>query len=95
MLASNQPLWVSDSRAQFWRLRVTKEFTKPKYYIGQTVLHRMKKRNGEILHPVHIIGLWWTRYNWMYCIKLPEDHPEWIFEDHEWIEVEESQIEEM
>ncbi|MTJ11840.1 hypothetical protein FJR11_04360 [Anabaena sp. UHCC 0187] len=95
MLASNQPLWASDSHDQFWRLRVTKEFTKPKYYIGQTVLHRIKRKNGEILHPVYISGLRWDGIGWAYAIDLPEDHPYWIFEDGEWQESEEENLEEM
>ncbi|MDZ8260636.1 hypothetical protein [Nostoc sp. ChiQUE01b] len=77
--------------SKFWRLRVSKEFSKPEYYIGQTVLHKIKVKQGEILYPVTVLGLSWTGMDWQYSVSLPEDHPwfepddnerEWV-DDHE------------
>lgn len=49
MLAADAPtLGIFQQASKFWRLRVSKEFDKPEYYIGQTVLHRVK----AILHSV-------------------------------------------
>lgn len=96
MLASNTPFWVLDQPAEFWHLRVSKEYpTKPAFYLGQTVLHRIKRGNGEILHPVYIDGLHWDGQNsWHYFIMLPDDHP--LYEDGEECEwVEEHLLEQM
>lgn len=85
MLAVDVPtLGIYDRVPQFWRLRVSRVFDKPEYYIGQTVLHRIKVRQGEILHPVEVIGLKWTDIDWEYAVKLPKDHPQFELEDHEW-----------
>ena len=96
MIASDAPtLGIFRQASKFWRLRITKKFDKPEYYIGQTVLHKIKVRQGEILHPVTVIGLYWTNIDWMYFIQLPEDHPQFKTEDHEWDEVEDHQLEPM
>ena len=58
-------------------------FYHPEYFIGQTILHRMKVTGGEILHPVKVIGLWWTGVDWEYEVLLPPDHPEWVEEDNQ------------
>lgn len=60
-----------------------KGFYHPEYFIGQTVLHRMKRNSGEILHPVIVYGLYWTGVDWEYEVLLPYDHPEWVEEDNE------------
>jgi hypothetical protein len=85
MLALDTPvLGISRQASQFWRLRISKNYDKPEYYIGQTVLHKMKVRQGEILHPVTVIGLFWSGLDWEYAVQLPEDHPQFELENHEW-----------
>lgn len=89
MLAVDVPtLGIYDHAPQFWRLRITKEFDKPEYFIGQTVLHKMKVRQGEILHPVTVIGVRWAGFGWMYAVEFPEDHPQFELENHGWDELE-------
>ena len=84
MLAVDAPPLGNFRQApQFWRLRITKEFDKPEYYIGQTVLHRIRVRQGEILHPVTVLGLRWTGIDWEYFVELPENHPWFEAEDRE------------
>jgi len=89
MLAVDVPtLGICDRAPQFWRLRITKEFDKPEYFIGQTVLHKTKVKQGEILYPVTVLGLSWTGMDWQYSISLPEDHP-WFEPDdneREWVD---------
>ncbi|WP_138506716.1 hypothetical protein [Nostoc sp. PA-18-2419] len=78
MLASDAPTLgcrCSANALKFWHLRISKTFSKPEYYIGQTVLHKMKVKQGEILHPVEVIGICWTGRDWQYAVELPEDHP--------------------
>ncbi|MHC5915547.1 MAG: hypothetical protein ACYTXE_32160 [Nostoc sp.] len=89
MLAVDVPtLGICDRAPQFWRLRITKEFDKPEYFIGQTVLHKMKVRQGEILHPVTVIGIRWSGSDWAYAVEFPEDHPQFEPEDHAWDELD-------
>ena len=96
MLAVDVPTLGNFRQApQFWRLRITKEFDKPEYYIGQTVLHRIKVRQGEILHPITVIGLYWSGIDWIYIIDLPENHPQFKLEDHTWGEAQDWQLEPM
>lgn len=96
MLAVDAPtLGIFSQAPQFWRLRVSKEFDKPEYFIGQTVLHKMKVRQGEILHPVTVIGVRWCGAGWMYAVEFPEDHPQFELEDHAWDELEEYLLETM
>ncbi|MHC5756124.1 MAG: hypothetical protein ACYTXF_37010 [Nostoc sp.] len=89
MLAVDVPtLGIYDRAPQFWRLRITKEFDKPEYFIGQTVLHKTKVKQGEILYPVMVLGLCWTGMDWQYDVSLPEDHP-WFKPDdneREWVD---------
>ena len=59
------------------------DFYHPEYCIGQTILHRMKVTGGEILHPVKVIGIFWTGVDWEYEVLLPPDHPEWVEEDNQ------------
>lgn len=70
---------------KFWHLPISKDFDKPEYYIGQTVLHRIEVRQGEILHPVQVIGIAWTGGYWQYEVSLSKDHP--------WFEVRETEAE--
>lgn len=84
MLAVDVPtLGIRNRDPQFWRLRITKEFHKPEYFIGQRVLHRMKVRQGEILYPVRVLGLTWTGIDWEYFVELPKYHPWFKAEDRE------------
>ena len=89
MLAVNAPtLGIFQQASKFWRLRVSKEFDKPEYFIGQTVLHRIKVRQGEILYPVTVVGLSWTGIDWQYNVALLKDHP-WFKPDdneREWVD---------
>jgi hypothetical protein len=89
MLAVDAPtLGIFSQAPQFWRLRITKEFDKPEYFIGQTVLHKTKVKQGEILYPVTVVGLSWTGMDWQYSVSLPEDHP-WFKPDdneREWVD---------
>jgi hypothetical protein len=85
MLAVDAPTLGNFRQApKFWRLRVSKEFSKPEYYIGQTVLHKTKVKQGEILYPVTVLGLSWTGIDWQYMASLPEDHPWFEVDDNEW-----------
>lgn len=98
MLASDAPTLGkcgNGSALRYWHLRISKIYDKPGYYIGQTVLHKMKVRQGEILHPVEVIGLRWTGIDWEYAVELPENHPQFELENHEWAELAEWQIEPM
>ncbi|MDF5712068.1 MAG: hypothetical protein PUP90_31445 [Nostoc sp. S4] len=96
MLAPDAPtLGIFSQASKFWRLRVSKEFSKPEYYIGQTVLHRINVKQGEILHPVKIIGARWDGVGWVYAVELPDDHPLFEREDHAWDELEVWQMEPM
>jgi hypothetical protein len=89
MLALDAPvLGISGQASQFWRLRISKNYDKPEYYIGQTVMHKMKVRQGEILHPVTVIGVRWNGIDWSYAVLLPEDHPQFDPEDHGWDELD-------
>lgn len=91
-MLADQPFWGldCDGAPRFWYLRVSRIFDQPKYFIGQTVFHVMKVERGEILHPVTIIGIGWSRTKWEYEVELPSDHPglgvdnlesTWLFED--------------
>jgi hypothetical protein len=96
MLAVDAPtLGIFSQAPQFWRLRITKEFDKPEYFIGQTVLHKMKVRQGEILHPVTVVGLHWTGIDWEYAVEFPEDHPLFELEENEWADLAHWQLEPM
>lgn len=98
MLASNASSLSICSNAnalQFWHLRISKVFKKPEYYIGQTVLHKMRVQQGEILHPVTVIGMYWNGFSWCYAVELPEDHPEFEIENHQWDFMDYFQLEPM
>lgn len=76
-----------------WVLPVTKNFSQPEYYPGQTVWHCMKVSLGEILHPVLIIGLWWTGLDWEYVVELPRSHPNFKLEVGEVVYLEKWELE--
>lgn len=57
------------------------DFYQPEYQIGQLVLHKIKVADGEILHPVKIIGYCWVGVDWEYDVLFPTDHPKYKFED--------------
>ena len=77
----------------FWQLPITKKYKLPKYYVGQVVLHRINQPNGEILHPVEVLGLWWNGCDWVYMIEFSTTHPEFKDREREIEEVEEFQLE--
>lgn len=97
MLASNAPnLGCFNANAlDFWHLRISKAFGKPEYYIGQIVLHRMKVKQGEILHPVVVLGIAWTGGDWEYTVKIPPEHPWFEVDDREREWIREDQLEAM
>ena len=79
MISLTGELNLACSRSAFWNLPETdffSDFYQPAYYIGQTVLHRMKVEGGEILHPVKVMGIRWTGMDWEYEVLFPPDHPE-------------------
>ena len=78
---------------KYWHLPITKNYSLPKYYIGELVLHRIDHPNGEILHPVTVIGMFYIGDEWIYMIELPTNHPDFKPEDSELDEVEEHQLE--
>ena len=82
-------------RVQNWNLglELGEDFHLPTYCIGQTVLHCMKVRQGEILHPVLINGIFWTGLSWEYSVFLPKEHPEFVHENNESSWLEEWEIE--
>lgn len=96
MLAVDAPvsaMCCSANALKFWHLRITKNFPLPKYYIGQAVFHVMKVKQGEILHPVTIIGIGWNRTGWDYEVELPSDHPDLNLDDLEYSWLSENEIE--
>lgn len=96
MLAVDVPtlgLCCNASAFRFWHLRIIKNYPLPKYYIGELVLHCMAHPKGQILHPVTVVGLFWTGRDWTYMIEFPLDHPHFKREDSELDEVEEHQLE--
>lgn len=96
MLSSNTPnlgKCCNANALHFWHLRITRNFALPKYYIGQTVFHVIKVKQGEILHPVTIIGIAWNRTSWDYQIELPSDHPHINCDDLELLWLFENEIE--
>lgn len=93
MLPLNTPFWgLPCGVPRFWRLRIAKDFKKPKYYIGQTVLHRTEIRGKEITSHVDVLGIFWTTHDWQYLVNLPENHP--LSEDGEeqWVWADDSEI---
>ncbi len=78
---------------RFWRLRVAKDFTKPEYYIGQTVVWNLRFRDKEFSYFVDIVGIAWTNIDWQYLVSLAEDNP-FPFEDQnsQWVDAKELRL---
>ena len=93
--APNLGKCCSANALKFWYLQIIKTYDKPEYYIGQTVLHRIKVRQGEILHPVEVIGISWTGMDWQYSVSLPENHPWFEVDDNEREWVDDQELEAM
>jgi hypothetical protein len=70
---------------RFWRLRVAKDFPKPEYYIGQTVMYCCQLRDKQFCVYVDVLGIASTGTGWQYMVNLPESHP--------WFEVDDREIE--
>lgn len=71
----NLPFGFPDTEGYFT------DFYHPEYHIGQLVFHKMKVTSGEILHPVKIIGYYWTGVDWEYEVLFPSDHPKYEHEN--------------
>lgn len=89
MLPLNTPFWgLPCGVPRFWRLRIAKNFSKPDYYIGQTVLHRAKIFEREVFAHVDVLGISWTGCDWQYLVGFPSNHP-WCWgpnEDIQWVD---------
>lgn len=96
-MLADSPFWGldCDDAPRFWYLRVSRVFSQPRYYIGQAVFHVMKVKQGEILHPVTIIGIGWNRARWEYEVELPMNHPHLDCDDLEYVWLFENEIEPM
>lgn len=95
MLTSSSVSQTHSSSFDFWYLPIPKSFTQPMYFPGQQVFHRIRRSQGEILHPVIVIGFSWTGMDWQYGVRFPEDHPQFVPEDVESDWVDEWQLEAM
>lgn len=73
---------------RFWRLRVAKDFSKPEYYIGQTVMHCCQLQDKQFCVYVDVMGISWTGMDWQYLVELPESHPYFKPDDYEseWVD---------
>lgn len=79
---------------RFWRLRVAKDFPKPEYYIGQTVMHCCQLRDKQFRVYVDVLGIASTGIGWQYMVNLPESHPWFKPDDHEyeWVDSKELKL---
>lgn len=79
---------------RFWRLWVAKDFTKPEYYIGQTVMHCCQLQNKQFCVYVDVLGIAWTGMDWQYLIDLPKSHPLFKADDCEsdWVDSKELRL---
>lgn len=79
---------------RFWRLRVAKDFPKPEYYIGQTVMHCCELQNRQVRVYVDVLGISWTGMGWQYLVELPESHPYFKPDDYEteWVDSKELKL---
>jgi hypothetical protein len=86
MLQPSTTLWgLPCGVPRYWRLRVSKDFSKPEYYIGQTVLHSAKLPDREIFSHVDVLGISWTGCGWQYLVEFPAKHPFGLpYEDLHW-----------
>lgn len=86
MLSPSTPFWgLPCGVPRFWRLRVAKDFTKPEYYIGQTVILQATIVQKEVRAYVEVLGISWTGMGWEYLVELPENHPWFTPDDVEWV----------
>ncbi|BAY90789.1 MULTISPECIES: hypothetical protein [unclassified Tolypothrix] len=95
MLSPSTPFWgIPCGVPRFWRLRVAKDFSKPEYYIGQTVIHVVKRGDKTSEFLVDIRGLSWTGFDWQYFIEVPSCHPDanppW--EETAWVDAKELKL---
>ena len=93
MLTSHSVSQTCGSSFDFWYLPITKSFRQPMYFLGQQVFHRIRQTQGEVLHPVTVIGISWTGIDWEYGIEFPKDHPQFKPRDIESDWVDEWQLE--
>ena len=96
MLAVDAPklgLCCNANAFRFWHLPIIKNYPLPKYYIGQLVLHCIDHPKGQILHPVTVVGLFWSGRDWTYMIEFPPNHPDFELEKSELDEVTEDRLE--
>ena len=95
MLQLNTRFWgLPCGIPRFWRLRVAKDFTKPEYYIGQTVMHCYQLRDKQFRVYVDVLGIAWTGMDWQYLINLPKSHPLFKRDDREceWVNSKELKL---
>jgi hypothetical protein len=73
---------------RYWRLRVAKDFIKPEYYIGQTVMHCCQLKDKQFCVCVDVLGVAWTGMDWQYMVDLPVSHPYFKADDYEteWVD---------
>lgn len=75
MLSPSMPFWGLPCGApRFWRVRVAKDFSKPKYYIGQLVAHNITVPRVSTEF-VTVIGFAWSGIDWQWLIDVEESHP--------------------
>lgn len=93
MLSPSTPFWgLPCGVPRFWRLRIAKEFDKPKYYIGQTVVHVVNRLGINGRFYVDVLGLVWNGQDWQYCILIPEDHPDFKSNQSDWDWVDDKEL---
>jgi len=75
-------------------LPIIGDFYQPEYHIGQLVLHRICRPAGETLYPVHVIGVFWSGFDWQYAVELSQYHPWFEVNDREveWVDFNELQL---
>lgn len=93
MISPSTPFWgLPCGIARYWRLRVAKDFSRPKYYIGQTVIHEVNRVNAKGRFFVDVLGLVWNGKEWQYCVCIPDDHPDFKINDSDWDWVEDKEL---
>ena len=95
MLAPSTPFWgLPCGVTRYWRLCISRNFKRPKYYIGQTVTFWSKTPLPEqktLPHRVVVVGIVWSSNRWEYLFEIPDDHP-WSDDDGTLIFATESEI---
>jgi hypothetical protein len=93
MISLDMPFWgLPCGIVRFWRLRVARDFSKPKYYIGQLVVHVVKIHDTEYRIHVDVLGLAWTGMDWQYMIEMPEYHPFFRPNESDWHWVDDKEL---